>query len=129
MEDLTAITRKEKYLAKAGGQDVELPLPPITRKEKYIKGIVDEGGGGGFTPTQMQLDAMNSGIDSTKVAQIATNADAIANAESKIYDILDELDTKLPDKGNHTTINGIDVYVSATQPTGDIAEGSIGFGW
>jgi hypothetical protein len=31
------------------------------------------GGGGGFTPTQEQLDAMNSGIDSEKVAQIATN--------------------------------------------------------
>lgn len=85
MEDLTAITRKEKYLAKAGGQDVEVPLPPITRKEKYINGIIEEGGGG-------------SG-------------------------------GKLPDRGNHTTINGIDVYVSSTQPTGTIAEGSIGFGW
>lgn len=31
------------------------------------------GGGGGFTPTQAQLDAMNSGIDSEKVAQIETN--------------------------------------------------------
>ena len=84
MEDLTAITRKEKYLAKAGGQDVEVPLPPITRKEKYIKGIMDEGGGGGGG---------------------------------------------LPDKGDHTTINGIDFYVSTTQPTGTIAEGSIGIGW
>ena len=31
------------------------------------------GGGGGFTPTTAQLDAMNSGINSTKVAQIETN--------------------------------------------------------
>lgn len=31
------------------------------------------GGGGGFTPTDAQLTAMNSGIDSTKVEQIETN--------------------------------------------------------
>ena len=36
---------------------------------------------------------------------------------------------KLPDKTTHTTINGIDVYVSNTQPTGDIAVGSVGIGW
>ena len=30
-------------------------------------------GGGGFTPTETQLTAMNSGIDSEKVAQIGTN--------------------------------------------------------
>lgn len=36
---------------------------------------------------------------------------------------------KLDDKTTHTTINGIDVYVSNTQPTGDIAVDSVGFGW
>jgi len=36
------------------------------------------GGGGGFTPTGEQLTAMNSGIDSEKVAQIATNAQNIS---------------------------------------------------
>lgn len=35
------------------------------------------GGGGGFTPTTAQLDAMNSGINSTKVAQITTNENNI----------------------------------------------------
>lgn len=68
-------------------------------------------------------------VTASEKKQISDNADAIGNAESKIHDILDELDTKLPDKGDHTTINGIDVYVSATQPTGNIAEGSIGIGW
>lgn len=42
------------------------------------KAIPSGGGGGGFTPTQAQLDAMNSGIDATKVAQIATNTNDIA---------------------------------------------------
>lgn len=36
---------------------------------------------------------------------------------------------KLDDKTTHMTINGIDVYVSNTQPTGTIRENSIGFGW
>lgn len=35
------------------------------------------GGGGGFTPTETQLEAMNSGIDSTKVDQIETNKNNI----------------------------------------------------
>lgn len=45
---------------------------------------IPSGGGGGFTPTQAQLDAMNSGIDSTKVAQIATNTSDIANKVDKV---------------------------------------------
>lgn len=36
-------------------------------------------GGGGFTPTETQLAAINSGIDSTKVAQIETNKNNISN--------------------------------------------------
>lgn len=36
---------------------------------------------------------------------------------------------KLDDKTTHTTINGVDFYVSTTQPTGTIAEGSVGIGW
>ena len=45
------------------------------------------GGGGGFTPTQTQLDAMNSGINSTKVAQIATNENNILSIQQTIGDI------------------------------------------
>ena len=68
-------------------------------------------------------------VTASEKTQITNNADAIASAEGKIMLITDELNTKLPDKGNHTTINGIDVYVSSTQPTGNIAEGSVGIGW
>ena len=35
MAELNAITRKEKFLAKAAGEDVETP-EPITRKEKFL---------------------------------------------------------------------------------------------
>ena len=37
-----------------------------------------------FTPTQAQLDAMNSGIDSTKVGQIATNASDISSLTTAV---------------------------------------------
>lgn len=41
------------------------------------------GGGSGFTPTQEQLDAMNSGIDSTKVTQIETNKNNISSIQQE----------------------------------------------
>lgn len=52
-----------------------------------LKEAIEGGGGGGFTPTQAQLDAMNSGIDSTKVTQIATNTSDISNIQQTIGDI------------------------------------------
>lgn len=45
------------------------------------------GGGSGFAPTQEQLDAMNSGIDSTKVEQIETNKNNILSIQQTIGDI------------------------------------------
>ena len=72
------ITREEKYLAKAAGAyDEELP-DPETRVEKYLTAIAEGGGGGGFTPTETQLAAMNSGITSTDVEQITTNKNNIS---------------------------------------------------
>ncbi len=46
-------------------------------KASGLRGGAGGGGGSGFTPTQEQLDAMNSGIDSAKVAQIETNKNNI----------------------------------------------------
>ena len=46
--NIKPITRDEMFLAKAGGQDVETP-EPITRREKLLQGIIDNGGGGGST--------------------------------------------------------------------------------
>lgn len=44
-------------------------------------------GGGGFTPTEAQLTAMNSGITSTDVAQIETNKNNISSIQQTIGDI------------------------------------------
>lgn len=47
-DELTPITRKETFLAKAGGQNVVTPTP-ITREEIFLQAIIDNGGGGGGT--------------------------------------------------------------------------------
>lgn len=44
--ELTPKTRKEIFLAAAGGQDVTTPTP-ITREEVFLDAIAKSGGGGG----------------------------------------------------------------------------------
>lgn len=62
MADLTPITRKEKYLAKAGGQEVTVPDPPITREEMFLKAIADNSGGGSSTDYATDINfSMDSG--------------------------------------------------------------------
>ena len=87
--ELTPVTRKEMYLSAAAGETETSTLPaPVTREEIYLNEIAQGGGGGsGFTPTQEQLDAMNSGIDSTKVAQIETNKNDILSIQQTIGNI------------------------------------------
>lgn len=45
------------------------------------------GGEAGFTPTEQQLAAMNSGITSTDVEQITTNKNNISSIQQTIGDI------------------------------------------
>ena len=45
---LEPITREEKFLAKAGGQNVETPTP-ITRKEMFLQEVAKKSGGGGVS--------------------------------------------------------------------------------
>ena len=47
-EALTPLTRREKFLAKAGGADIETPTP-VTREEMFLSAIT--GGGGSALPT------------------------------------------------------------------------------
>ena len=56
MENLTPITRKETFLAKAAGQDVETPTP-VTREEVFLDAIAKGGGGGsGSLPSVTSSD-------------------------------------------------------------------------
>lgn len=56
------ITRKEMFLARAGGQDVETP-EPITREETFLQEIVDniESGGGGASGGDRPLPIGSAG--------------------------------------------------------------------
>jgi hypothetical protein len=49
--------------------------------------IAGGSGGGGFTPTEQQLTAMNSGITSDDVEQINTNKNNISSIQQTIGDI------------------------------------------
>ena len=40
-------SRKEQYLAKSAGMDVEIPAEPKSREEQYLNAIAEGGGGGG----------------------------------------------------------------------------------
>lgn len=86
MAEVNPVTHIEKVIAKAGGDSTYSGVDAVTHLEHVIEKY-GGGGGGGFTPTQAQLDAMNSGIDSTKVAQIATNTSDISNIQGTIGDI------------------------------------------
>lgn len=83
-------SRDEEILA-ATIDGTEYTNEPQSRIEYLLLELKDAieggGGGGGFTPTQAQLDAMNSGIDSTKVAQIATNTSDISAIQDTVGDI------------------------------------------
>lgn len=83
-------SRDEKILAAIidGTEYTDVPQSRIEYLLLELKEVIEGGGGGGgFTPTQTQLDAMNSGIDSTKVAQIATNTSDISAIQGTIGNI------------------------------------------
>lgn len=80
-ENLTPITRKEMFIAKAAGQDVETPTP-ITREEMFLSKI--SGGGeviealtvsvtGECTPTEV--------ADGYVIATVAIPTETYKNAE------------------------------------------------
>lgn len=60
-ENLTPITRKEMFLAKAAGMDVETP-EPITREEIFLSKIQGGSGGDGGTGIIEPLDVTENGV-------------------------------------------------------------------
>ncbi len=69
------------------------------------------GGGGGFVPTEEQLAAMNSGINSEGVAQIGTNTNNISSEQAKTVGMSEG-------GSNYITVGGRRVYVDSNPPTG-----------
>ena len=65
-ENLTPITRKEMFLAKASGQDIETPTP-ITREEMFLSKITGGGGNADGEVTEITTEAeMDALLDTAK---------------------------------------------------------------
>ena len=78
--EIKAVTHTEKVIA--GEVDA------VTHLEKVIAKY-SGGGGGGFTPTQAQLDAMNSGITAEKLQTDETNILSIQQTIGDINSVLE----------------------------------------
>lgn len=70
MEELTPITRREVFLAKASGQEVETPTP-VTREEVFLDAIV-KGGGSSLPSTETASAGDVLSLDENKESQWAT---------------------------------------------------------
>lgn len=105
-----------------GGRDENAPAGVSLSIDdlSYIKqgSRANEESGSGFTPTEAQLTAMNSGITSSDVAQITTNQNNISLQQ----------DTTAQGGNGYAIINGGRVYFSDAAPTGTIPTGSIWIG-
>lgn len=103
---LTPVTRKEKFLAKASG-DYSGDIPEaITREEKYLKKIAENGSGGGT------VDAYTKSETDTLLANKADKATTYTKTE---------VDTALALKANLSTFVGItqaeyDALETKTEP-------------
>ena len=54
----------------------------------------------------------------------------LQSGDTVAFSVADLVDGLLPDNGNYTEFsNGVRLYVSDTEPTGTIPEGSLGVGW
>ena len=93
-----------------------------TELKRKINEIIDNiggGGGGGFTPTQEQLDAMNSGITTAKTEQITVNKNNTQFlSQNKLDKLTDEGEFVYSHNGNVQTSKGFEV---ADEPSGSAA--------
>lgn len=108
--------------------------PIVKQKQSTVQDIMNKaqagGGSGGDSYTKAEADAKFE----TKEAAAATylsKTDAASTYLSK-SDAATNYQAKgdyIEDEGTYFTVNGIRIYVSATAPTGDIPDGSLGFGF
>lgn len=70
-------------------------------------------------------------IDDLQAGGGGGTVDAYTKAESdaKFLSKTDAASTYIKDDGSYITVNGIRLYISSTEPTGTIPDGSIGVGW
>ena len=80
------MTRIEQYLAKIAGEDVELPEETYTRIEQYLKHIAENGGGGG----DITLETLNVSQNGTTNAPTGTAYNKVVASVPNTYAAADE---------------------------------------
>ena len=92
--------------------------PIVKQKQSTVQDIINKaqagGGSGGDSYTKAEADA-----------NFETKTDAASTYQAKA-DMTDYIEEQT---GGYFVVNGIRIYVSSTEPTGNIPDGSIGFGW
>jgi len=89
MSELEPITRTETFLAKAGGQSVEVPTP-ITREETFLQGVIDAigsgggGGGGGDDVMVVTLTYDEDANDGSYTSSATATEISTANRDGKV---------------------------------------------
>lgn len=98
--------------------------PIVKQKQPTLQSIIDaaQTGGGGSVDayTKAEADAKFE-TQEAAAATYLSQADAATNYQAK--------GDYIEDEGTYFTVNGIRIYISATAPTGDIPDGSLGFGF
>lgn len=102
--------------------------PIVKQKQSTVQDIINKaqagGESGGDSYTKAEADAKFE----TKT-DAATTYLSKSDATSTYQPKADMSDYVKEETGGYIVVNGIRVYVSSTEPTGTIPEGSIGLGW
>lgn len=70
--EISPVTRKEHFLARAAGDEDALELQPVTREEHFLQNIIDaieEGGGGGGSVTAAAVASAIGDMSSAQASQ------------------------------------------------------------
>ncbi len=98
--------------------------PIVKQKQSTVQDIMNKaqagGGSGGDSYTKAEADAKFE-TQEAAASTYLSKSDAATNYQAK--------GDYIEDEGIYFTVNGIRIYVAATAPTGDIPNGSIGFGF
>lgn len=96
----------------------------LKQKHSTMQELIDQlqagGGSGGDSYTKAEADAKFETKEAAAESYLS-KSDAATNYQAK--------GNYIEDEGIYFTVNGIRIYVAATAPTGDIPNGSIGFGF
>lgn len=81
------------------------------------------------TDVKQKRQTLQQIIDNVQQGGGTGDAYTKAEADAKFQAKADMTDYVQQQAGGYITVNGIRLYVSSTEPTGNIPDGSVGLGW